>query len=281
MSIPQYAPPVEQLLSYGSPRDNLKDWSPYLKLGISLEDVPELMRMVSDENLYQADAFMVEWGAPIHAWRILGQLQAEAALPSLIGVLQSWGDDEDWWEWINEELPIVFRLIGAAAIPALAAYLANKSQPVFPRGTAIGSIEQIGNHYPEHRSQCVTVLTNQLKAQGENEPELNGYLVVALVDLKAVESASVIEQAFQADSVDEAFIGDWDEVQVRLGLKSREQVPEKYPLKQLAEVANASKADFSGFSSGYARAKAKERAKNAAICPVARIDRRKNRRTPH
>ena len=31
------------------------------------------MRMVSDEELYQADAEGVEWGAPIHAWRILGR----------------------------------------------------------------------------------------------------------------------------------------------------------------------------------------------------------------
>ena len=57
---------------HSNPHENLQDWSSYLKLGISLEHVPELMRMVSDEELYQADAEGVEWGAPIHAWRILG-----------------------------------------------------------------------------------------------------------------------------------------------------------------------------------------------------------------
>ena len=219
------------------------------------------MRMLSDEELYQADAEGVEWGAPIHAWRILGQLQSDAAIPTLVGVLQRWGDDEEWWEWTNEELPIIFRQIGAPAIPALADYLADQSQPVFPRGTAIGSIEQIGNQYLEHRSQCVTVLTNQLKAQSENDPELNGYLVVALVDLNAVESASVIEQAFYADCVDEAFIGDWDEVQVRLGLKSRDQVPKKYPRNPFPEVANASVEGWRGFSSGSAKAKGKVKRK--------------------
>lgn len=257
----EYSPPIAQLLSYSNPHDNLKDWSLYLKLGISSEHVPELIRMVSDEELYQADAQGVKWGAPIHAWRILGQLQADAAIPTLVSVQKRWGDHEEWWEWTNEELPIVFQKIGAPAIPALADYLADKSQPVFPRGTAIGSIEQIGNQYPQHWSQCVTVLTNQLKAKSENKPELNGYLVVAQVDLNAVESASVIEQTFQADCVDEAFIGDWDEVQVRLGLKSRDQVPKKYPRNQIPEVANASVEEWRGFSSGPAKAKDKKERK--------------------
>jgi hypothetical protein len=46
-------------------------------------------------------------------------------------------------------------------------------------------------------------------------------------DLQAVEAAPLIEQAFNAHKVDEAFMGDWDEVQVYLGLKTREEVPRK------------------------------------------------------
>lgn len=123
----QYSLPVAHLLSYGDPLDNIEDWSSYLKLGISAEHIPELLCLLSNEELYQADVEGVEWGAPVHAWRILGQLQAEAAITSLVGVLRRWGDDEEWWEWINEELPIVFGQIGVAAIPALAAYLADQS----------------------------------------------------------------------------------------------------------------------------------------------------------
>ena len=256
----QYSPPVDRLFSYGDPLDNLKDWSSYLKLGISSQHIQELLCLLSDEKLYQADAEGVEWGVPVHAWRILGQLQAEAAITSLVGVLQRWGDDEEWWEWTNEELPIVFCQIGVTAIPALTDYLADIEQPVFPRGTAVRSIKKIAERYPEYRSQCVTVLTNQLKAFGENDPELNGYLVVALVDLNAVESAEAIEQAFEANRVDETFMGDWDEVQVELGLKSREQVKRK-SLHNFSEFVNASLTDTSSFSSGSAKAKAKAKRK--------------------
>lgn len=96
--------------------------------------------------------------------------------------------------------------------------------------------------------------------------------MVALVDLNAVESAAAIEQAFGAHSVDEAFIGDWDEVQVRLGLKSRQQVPEK-SLHQFMETANASPTAPSGFSSGSVKAIAKAKVKRK----MQKQSRRQNR----
>jgi hypothetical protein len=75
-----------------------------------------------------------------------------------------------------------------------------------------------------------------------------------------VESVEAIEQAFEANRVDETFMGDWDEVQVELGLKSREQVKRK-PLHNFSEFVNASLTDTSSFSSGSAKAKAKAKRK--------------------
>jgi hypothetical protein len=61
-----------------------------------------------------------------------------------------------------------------------------------------------------------------------NQPSLNGHLATALaVDFTAVESADVIEQAYQADRVDEILMGDWDDAQVYLGLKERSEVPKR------------------------------------------------------
>jgi hypothetical protein len=68
---------------------------------------------------------------------------------------------------------------------------------------------------------------SRLQAFTDNTPELNAYLIEVLADLKAIESAAVIEQAFQLHCVDESLIGDWDEIQVDLGLKTREEVPVK------------------------------------------------------
>jgi len=44
----------------------------------------------------------------------------------------------------------------------------------------------------------------------------------------------VIEQAFVANRVPPFIVGDWDDVQVELGLKTREEVPEKrFALEEL------------------------------------------------
>jgi hypothetical protein len=46
-----------------------------------------------------------------------------------------------------------------------------------------------------------------------------------LCDLKAVESAAVIEGAFAADTVDLSMLGDWEEAQILLGLLEERVTP--------------------------------------------------------
>ncbi|GJD22693.1 hypothetical protein RIVM261_076490 [Rivularia sp. IAM M-261] len=66
---------------------------------------------------------------------------------------------------------------------------------------------------------------------------MNACLVDDLIDLNAVESAPVIERAFAAKKVMPILAGDWDEVQVSLGLKTREEVPiRRFTLKEMSEA---------------------------------------------
>ena len=51
-------------------------------MGFSREHVPELLRMACDPELNEADSDDPRVYAPLHAWRVLGQLRApEAAAP--------------------------------------------------------------------------------------------------------------------------------------------------------------------------------------------------------
>jgi len=171
-----------------------------------------------------------EFWAPIHAVRALGQLHAEAAIEPLIQLLTVQVDDE----WMQEELRFVFGLIGPAAIPALAAYLADTSHELYPRGYAAHGLEEIGNWHPESRSEVIAALSKQLESFEENDYELNGFLISGLSRLKAVEALPLIERAFAADRVDEFVIG-LDDVLVELGLKEREEIQIQDPLAQLFE----------------------------------------------
>lgn len=214
MSKRNYPPPLDKLLTMGDPR-RFSEWPDYLELGLDPEHVADLIRMATDKELNEADAESREVWAPLHAWRTLGQLRAEAAIAPLMRLFHEQRDDD----WAGEELPKVYGMIGAAAIPALTAYLADASHGIFPRIDAASSLESIAMMRPDARSPCIAAITCQLESFDEQDPTLNAFLINSLVEMKAVESAAVIEQAFAADYVDETISGDWDDVAVDLGLK--------------------------------------------------------------
>jgi hypothetical protein len=234
-----YSAQVSTLLMYGDCRD-FKKWPDYLELGLTKEHIPELICMATDEKLTWADSDSPEVWAPTHAWRALGQLRTEEAIEPLMSLFHELEDDD----WVGEELPEVYGMIGPKAIPALAVYLADTSHNMFPRLRAARSLERIGNQHPETRDECVTVLTRQLERFAENVPEFNGLLISYLVDLKAVESIATIRKAFEQECVDYTIQGDIEDVEIDLGLRKERATPANYPtlgdkfppLKELASM---------------------------------------------
>ena len=215
-----YALPVDQLLTYGELRIFSGDkWPDYLALGIGPEHIPDLIRMATDEELHWADEDSLEVWAPIHAWRTLGQLRAEAAIEPLFSLFI----ELDGNDWVTEELPEVFGMIGPAALPMLKVAISDTAAHELIRIYAIVSVEKIGIHWPEARSACIAFLMEQLALFAVNTPGVNGFLVTSLVELQVIEAAPLIEQAFAATCVDLVVIGDWEDVQVALGLKSAQE----------------------------------------------------------
>jgi hypothetical protein len=263
MATSQYSSPVNQLLTYGDPLTHGRDWSEYLNLGITNDHIPSLIQILEDEALFLSESEDEDYWAVVHAWRLMGVLRAEAAIPALIAVLGRWGDEEPWWEWINEEFPDVFLAIGMVAIPALVEFIADRQQLDFPRGTAARVLRGIAQHYPESRLHCIEGITQQLQAFTDNTPELNAYLIEVLANLRAIESVAVMEQAFQQKCVEESIIGDWDEVQVDLGLKTREEVPLKryYLDPSPSRNPHESEFEFGQFGGGVKKTKAKTKRK--------------------
>jgi len=220
----RYQPPVEGLLTYGeSERIAPDDWPDYRELGIGQAQIPELIEMATDEQLHLAAAESPEVWAPLHAWRALGQLRAVEAVEPLLELFDRLEDDD----WVHEELPVVFGLIGPPALSSLAAYLADLSHLDSSRISASISIEKIGKRWPEARDEALAILEERLEHFEENEPDVNAFLVEALVELGATEAAPLIERAFAEGYVDPMVMGDWEDVQVQLGVKSAEEVAPK------------------------------------------------------
>ncbi len=269
-----YAPPVDQLLTYGEGQSvSPDDWPNYLELGLGPEQIPELIRMATDEDLNWADSDSLEVWAPIHAWRALGQLRAEAAVEPLLSLFETL-DESDW---VMEELPEVFAMIGPAALAALAAYIADVSYDEEARMSAIPSVEQIGTRWPEARPACVALLMKQLERFAENEPEVNGFLILGLVELHAIEAAPLIERAFAARRVDLMVMGDWEDVQVKLGLLLPEEAEQRRPKKLLETPFRSTPRDDASTASAK-ESHQREAGHRKAKSKMAKQSRKKNRK---
>jgi hypothetical protein len=205
-----YGPPVDQLLRIGDDLRYEKSHD-YPAMGIGLEHVPDLARMAVDPQWDEMPPTSPEVWGPIHAWRALGQLRAERGIPALVGILAD-QDDEDFNDWICEEIPPVLGEIGPAAIPELAALLERESAGEYARNDASRSLAEVGKRHPEARDEVVAILSRTLERAGENDPTLNGMIVSDLIDLKAREAAGVIERAYAEETVDDSIAGTWHDV---------------------------------------------------------------------
>ena len=135
-----YLPPVSQLLILGLPEYHL--WLEFAELGLSAAHVPELIELALDGELRWRVLVSAEVWAPIHAWRALGQLRAVEAASPLTQLFKNVDRYDD--DWVLEELPSIFAMIGAATVPVLTDYLADDSNDVLARITATDSLARVG-----------------------------------------------------------------------------------------------------------------------------------------
>jgi len=214
-----YEPPVDQLLRLGEIDEfEPEGWFDYRTLGIGPEQVPDLIRMSVDQDLRGREGVGDEYYAPYHAWRCLGQLRAESAIPALVGIFANQAED-DYDEWITEEIPGVLAMIGPATIPELTRLLEDEQASSNAREHAVESLVEVARYHPEARDPVVEILTRVIERAERQAPELNAFLVCGLLDLRAKEAAGALERAFAGGFVDECICGSWYDVWEQLELE--------------------------------------------------------------
>lgn len=220
-----YPPPLDRLLRLGSLYTRGDDWRDYRQMGLGPEHVADLVRMAGDPALNYADEDDPWVYAPLHAWRALGQLAAPEAASPAVQVLAQLPDDD----FASDELPEVLGMIGAAAVEPVAGLLADPAQDEEARMSASRALHEIATRHPELHDRCVEVLTRQLERWADQTEELNGFLIDSLVELGAVEAAPLMQAAFEAGLADPSIRGDWEDVQVDLGLLEERLTPRPPP----------------------------------------------------
>jgi hypothetical protein len=211
---PLYQPPVDRLLTLGREPASRRTWPDYRHLGLSARDVPELVRMATDPALLAAEERSAAGWAPLHAWRALGQLEAQAAATPLLALLErEWEDDA-----VLDEIPLVLGMIGPASLPRATLWLFDEARDVRLRVAAARILAEVAHEYPERRDEAAAVLTQQLQDWAHQDPALNAFLIAFLVELQEAAAAPLMEAAYAARAVDLSVSGDWEDVQVDLGL---------------------------------------------------------------
>jgi hypothetical protein len=259
-----YAPPVLSLFSFGAldwTSHHPDRWRDYRASGLDDSHGPELARLLADPAVVDDDSDEGMWTV-VHAWRAAGQLRGVEAVEPLISLMREQHDD-----WMSEELPVVLGMIGPPALPMLRRALPRavwRGQ----RWGAVGiasSLQEVAAAHPEVRSEVVSVLAGQLELHAEQDVELNGFLVSYLMDLRAVEAAGVMEAAFAAGSVFPGIAGDWEDVQVELGLLP-ERVTQRalFPLFSGGAGGGRMPGEFAGGGGDAGRARGEARAREKA-----------------
>ena len=224
-----YPQPTAQLLTLGE--THMHDERNYLKLGFTSEHIPDLIRLVEDEEL--RDLPWDEKGnvppqvyAQVHAWRTLAQLNAAEAVPAFIGLLHFIDEDDD--DFIGEEIPIMLGKLGPSAVEACRAYLADINNHLFARIGAGHALSEIGQQHPEARDACVQALMSTLRDYQKDDETVNAFTLSYLAELKAVEAAPLAEEIFKADRAELEVAGDYEDYQIRVGMLEKRLTKSKF-----------------------------------------------------
>lgn len=269
-----YPPPLDRLLTLG---DVEREEVDYLALGIGEEHVAELIRMSRDPALNHARHPDPKLWAPMHAWRVLGQLRAEAAAEPLTALFHELLDLDDW---LDAEMPAMYAEIGPAAVPPLVRYAEDRSRPAWARVTAAACLTAMAQAHPDTREACVAALMRVLDEDWGNDAEALSFVASNLLDLRAAEAAPAIERALEERRIAEVIVGDAEDVQVALGIIPERLTPRpRYNLfASLPEVADED--DVESADDGSERSDLDERAHAPRIIHVISPDDSDRREPP-
>ena len=226
-----FSDPVLALCALGEAPARQGEWIDYSTvLGLKDEHIPELIRIVEEIEIFMPEDEDVDEDAPeifssIHAWRALGQLKAEEAVPALIDLAVR--NEELDIDWIFSGIPRAMRMIGPVALPALEEYLRKKEQLEWANATISDSVAEIGLAHLENRMDCIKILEKRLESYEINLRYINASLIHDLTRLNATESNALIKQAFASDNVDLSLMGDYEDYQISVGLIEKRRTPQR------------------------------------------------------
>lgn len=215
----RYPADMAELLSLGKPADDTDDNADYDRYADALADhVPDLIRMVLDDDLNNRDGSDPAVWAPVHALRILAILAPVEAAEPILECLAWEGD------WLRADLENLYSGIGPSTIPLLQAYMADATHKANARSHASDLLKAIAKAHPAQMELVVDGLIDYLDRPfaDENAAEevTTAFVISDLVNLKATRAYDAIRRAFAEDRVDTQIL-DLEFVEQEFGMRPK------------------------------------------------------------
>ncbi len=200
-ALERYSEPLAGLLALGEVETaDYPAWADRLR-----DHVPDLIRMVLDDDLNDRDQDDPAVWAPLHALEVLTVLApAEAAGPLTVCLAdtEGWSDDLVWR---------FYAAVGPTALPILQAYLEDDSHRITARARASNALTAIAEAHPAALQGIVDYLIAFLDRpdadKNADEETVTAFVIGDLGDLKAESAYEAIRRAYAADRVDPQIIG--------------------------------------------------------------------------
>ncbi|MHB8261559.1 MAG: DUF1186 domain-containing protein [Bacteroidia bacterium] len=158
----------------------------------------------------------------IHALFLLRDIEAEESLEVILDFLSQ--DEELLVYWLGdllcEEIWSVIAICGKNNLPRLSAFMKESGIYTYSKSEVSEVVSQLVLHKLLDRATAInwfedvfTYFLNNSQSENIIDSDLNGLMMCACIDLRAIELLPTIEKMFDANLVTGSIAGDWVEVQ--------------------------------------------------------------------
>ncbi len=228
----KYNGKVAKLLSLG--RNGLtrgKRISYVNKFGLNKDDIPQLLVLAQDMDIYRYDYSDIaedeglEFFGVIHAWYALSELKAPEFKEILINMIEN-VDKDECYDWIMDGFVELVAPYRKDMYDYFKDGILNEAINTWTRLCYMDAIKEMLKT-DEVSLEEVKKLVAKILSDGEDDI-VNASTLGICVDYKLVEYHELIKKCFDRNAIDLMYMGDLEDVEIRMGLR-KERATDRKP----------------------------------------------------
>ena len=198
----------------------------YLELGFDESDIDLLIDLVFDKEINALPFTSKNEGkifAPIHAVMILTKLKAKKPFYRLLEALEIF-DENDYF---RNAILYYLKNVGFDFTDELITYFLDRENSIDNRSLILEALEEIVEKESDKKLNKLLekALVAYLKRDDEFDDGTNAFAIFALIDVSGAAHIDLIRQVFKTKPVDVWYDGDLEEIEMRLGLRTKRDTP--------------------------------------------------------